>query len=248
MKITAVRGDINRQDVEAVVTAANTKLRSGGGVDGAVHAAAGPRLLQASLALAPCPPGGAVLTEAFDLAPVRWVIHAVGPIYQGPQDAATLTSAYTQALARADEVGATSVAFPSIHRRVRLPTGGGSGSVHAGAVRSGASRAERAAGRLQPEGAGALGAGSGRLTSPGGVPSDDERLRLRWGGLGDGESAPCLRCHPRCGSRPRCNASSMRSCECCQGPTSACCTWRPRRKPSSTRWTSATALFGTKPW
>lgn len=80
----------------------------------AVHAAAGPRLLQASLALAPCPPGGAVLTEAFDLAPVRWVIHAVGPIYRGPQDAATLASAYTQALARADEVGATSVAFPSI--------------------------------------------------------------------------------------------------------------------------------------
>jgi len=94
MKITVVRGDITRQDVEAVVTAANTKLRGGGGVDGAVHAAAGPRLLQASLA--PCPPGGAVLTEAFDLAPVRWVIHAVGPIYQGPQDAATLTSAYTQ--------------------------------------------------------------------------------------------------------------------------------------------------------
>jgi len=114
MKITVARGDITRQDVEAVVTAANTKLRGGGGVDGAVHAAAGPRLLQASLALAPCPPGGAVLTEAFDLAPVRWVIHAVGPIYRGPQDAATLTSAYMQSLARADEVGATSVAFPSI--------------------------------------------------------------------------------------------------------------------------------------
>jgi len=114
MKITLLRGDITRQDVEAVVTAANTKLRGGGGVDGAVHAAAGRRLLQASLALAPCPPGGAVLTKAFDLAPVRWVIHAVGPIYQGPQDAATLTSAYTQSLARADEVGATTVAFPSI--------------------------------------------------------------------------------------------------------------------------------------
>ncbi len=105
MKITVVRGDITRQDVEAVVTAANTRLRGGGGVDGAVHAAAGPRLLQASLALAPCPPGGAVITEAFDLAPVRWVIHAVGPIYQGPQDAATLASAYTQALARARRAG-----------------------------------------------------------------------------------------------------------------------------------------------
>jgi len=79
-----------------------------------VHAAAGRWLLQASLALAPRLPGRAVLTEAFDLASVRWVIHAVGPIYEGPQDAATLISAYTQALARADEVGAASVAFPSI--------------------------------------------------------------------------------------------------------------------------------------
>jgi len=86
----------------------------GGGVDRAVHAAASPWLLQASPALAPCPPGGAVITEAFDLSPVRWVIHAVGRIYRGPQDAATLASAYTQFLARADEVGATSVAFPSI--------------------------------------------------------------------------------------------------------------------------------------
>ena len=87
----------------------------GGGVDRAVHAAASPwLLLQASPALAPCPPGGAVITEAFDLAPVRWVIHAVGRIYRGPQDAATLASAYTHFLARADEVGATSVAFPSI--------------------------------------------------------------------------------------------------------------------------------------
>jgi len=148
------------------VTAANTKLRGGGGVDGAVHAAAGPRLLQASLALAPCPPGGAVLTEAFDLAPVRWVIHAVGPIYQGPQDAATLASAYTQALARADEVGATSVAFPSISTGVYGCPQAQAGRVHVGAVRSGDGRSQRAAGRLQPPRAGALGAGSVRLTSP----------------------------------------------------------------------------------
>ncbi len=64
MKITVVRGDITCQDVEAVVTAANTKSRGDGGVDGAAHAAAGRRLLHASLALAPCPPGGAVITEA----------------------------------------------------------------------------------------------------------------------------------------------------------------------------------------
>lgn len=114
MEITLVRGDITEQQVDAIVTAANVELRGGGGVDGAVHAAAGPRLLEACRALAPCPPGSAVVTPAFDLAPVRWVIHAVGPIYSGPQDAPTLASAYVSALARADEVGARSVAFPSI--------------------------------------------------------------------------------------------------------------------------------------
>jgi len=114
MEITLVRGDITQQRVDAVVTAANTGLRGGGGVDGAIHAAAGPRLLQACRPLAPCLPGSAVVTPAFDLAPVRWVIHAVGPVYAGPEDAVTLASAYVSALARADEVGARSVAFPSI--------------------------------------------------------------------------------------------------------------------------------------
>jgi len=114
MEITLVRGDITEQQVDAIVTAANEQLRGGGGVDGAVHAAAGPRLLEAIRPLAPCPPGQAVVTPAFDLAPVRWVIHAVGPIYSGPQDAPTLASAYLSSLARADEVGARSVAFPSI--------------------------------------------------------------------------------------------------------------------------------------
>jgi O-acetyl-ADP-ribose deacetylase (regulator of RNase III) len=114
MDITLVRGDITEQQVDAIVTAANVGLIGGGGVDGAVHEAAGPQLLVACRALAPCPAGSAVVTPAFDLAPVRWVIHAVGPIYEGPQDAATLASAYTSALARADEVGARSVAFPSI--------------------------------------------------------------------------------------------------------------------------------------
>ena len=114
MEITLVRGDITEQQVDAIVTAANVELRGGGGVDGAVHAAAGPRLLEACHALAPCLAGSAVVTPAFDLAPVRWVIHAVGPIYSGPQDAPTLAAAYVSALARADEVGARSVAFPSI--------------------------------------------------------------------------------------------------------------------------------------
>lgn len=114
MKITVVSGDITLQDVEAIVTAANTPLRGGGGVDAAIHAAAGPELLRACQALAPCPAGSAVITPAFRLAPVKWVIHAVGPRYLGPQDAMTLASAYVAALACADTVGARSVAFPSI--------------------------------------------------------------------------------------------------------------------------------------
>jgi O-acetyl-ADP-ribose deacetylase (regulator of RNase III) len=115
MRIELVQGDITRcRDVDAIVTAANSALRGGGGVDGAVHLAAGPRLVEASRALAPCPAGSAVVTPAFELAPVQWVIHAVGPIYAGPQNADVLASAYVSSLARADEVGARSVAFPSI--------------------------------------------------------------------------------------------------------------------------------------
>jgi O-acetyl-ADP-ribose deacetylase (regulator of RNase III) len=114
MKITVVRGDITGQQVDAIVTAANVPLMGGGGVNGAVHAAAGPELLRACRELAPCPTGSAVVTPAFDLAPVRWVIHAVGPVYSRPADAALLASAYVESLARADEVGARSVAFPSI--------------------------------------------------------------------------------------------------------------------------------------
>lgn len=114
MEITVVRGDITRQDVEAVVTAANAELVGGGGVDAAVHRAAGPELLEACRPLAPCPVGCAVVTPAFGLAPVRWVVHAVGPVHGGPHDADLLASAYTASLARADEVGARSVAFPAI--------------------------------------------------------------------------------------------------------------------------------------
>jgi len=115
VEIQIVCGDITKQDVDGVVTAANEPLRGGGGVDGAVHRAAGPELLRACHVLAPCLTGSAVITPAFDLAPVKWVIHAVGPIYSGrPEDAELLMSAYTSSLARADDVGAKSVAFPSI--------------------------------------------------------------------------------------------------------------------------------------
>ena len=114
MEISVVRGDICRVRADAVVTAANRSLVGGSGVNGAIHAAAGPELLRASSALAPCPAGSAVVTRAFQLRHASWVIHAVGPVYSGPRDEALLACAYTSALARADEVGATSVAFPAI--------------------------------------------------------------------------------------------------------------------------------------
>lgn len=114
MNITVVQGDILDQRVDAIVTAGNRSLRGGSGVNGAVHAAAGPRLVEASRALAPCPPGSAVVTPGFDIPTARWVIHAVGPKYRSTDDASVLASAYQASLARADEVGARSVAFPSI--------------------------------------------------------------------------------------------------------------------------------------
>lgn len=114
MRIQVVQGDITVQQVDAIVTAANEPLIGGGGVDGAVHRAAGPDMLRACRPLAPCPTGSAVITPAFQLAPVKWLIHAVGPRYRGPADAGLLASAYTSSLALADEVGARSIAFPSI--------------------------------------------------------------------------------------------------------------------------------------
>ena len=83
--VEVVRGDITSEDVDAVVTAANESLLGGGGVDGAIHSAAGPRLAQAGAASrAPCNPGDAVATPAFDLdPPIRHVIHTVGPVWEG---------------------------------------------------------------------------------------------------------------------------------------------------------------------
>lgn len=115
MRISVVRGDVTCQQVDVIVTAANEPLVGGGGVDAAVHAAAGPELLKACRALAPCPTGSAVVTPAFGLSPVKWVIHAVGPVYrERPSDVVLLRSAYVTSLALADEVGARSVAFPSL--------------------------------------------------------------------------------------------------------------------------------------
>jgi O-acetyl-ADP-ribose deacetylase len=112
----AVQGDITAERVEAVVNAANRQLRGGGGVDGAIHRAAGAERLQAACrAIGDCPPGHAVVTEGFDL-PARFIIHTVGPVWHGGTEGepATLAACYRNALALADKVGARSVAFPAI--------------------------------------------------------------------------------------------------------------------------------------
>ncbi len=110
-----VRGDITALDVDAIVNAANSALAGGGGVDGAIHRAAGPELLAAGRGLAPCPPGQARVTPGFRLA-AKHVIHTVGPVWHGGRagETALLASAYRESLLAAERVGARSVAFPAI--------------------------------------------------------------------------------------------------------------------------------------
>lgn len=114
--VTAVHGDITRQRVDAIVNAANARMRGGGGVDGAIHRAGGPTVLADCIERYPngLPTGEAGWTTAGDL-PARWVIHAVGPNYAaGQRDRRLLESCYRRALAVADEVGALSLATPLI--------------------------------------------------------------------------------------------------------------------------------------
>ncbi|HLN17535.1 MAG TPA: O-acetyl-ADP-ribose deacetylase [Acidimicrobiales bacterium] len=112
---TAV-GDITVERVDAVVNAANAALAGGGGVDGAIHRAAGAADLRAACAvIGGCPPGEAVVTDGFAL-PARWIIHTVGPVWRGgtEDEDAALASCYRRSLQVADELGARSVAFPAI--------------------------------------------------------------------------------------------------------------------------------------
>lgn len=110
-------GDITIQRVEVIANAANTALRGGSGVDGAIHAAAGPGLLDELRARYPhgTPAGTAVATAGHGL-PARWVVHAVGPIWRGGGygEAELLAGAYRSCLSLADELGASSLAFPAI--------------------------------------------------------------------------------------------------------------------------------------
>lgn len=110
-----VEGDITRQDTEAIVNAANTSLLGGGGVDGAIHRAGGPQILEECRKIGGCPTGEARITSGGRLA-ARWVIHTVGPIYRDGKhgEAELLASAYRNSLRLAGEHGIRTVAFPSI--------------------------------------------------------------------------------------------------------------------------------------
>ncbi|HEX5088486.1 MAG TPA: O-acetyl-ADP-ribose deacetylase [Nocardioides sp.] len=116
MNITVVEGDITRQEVDAVVNAANSAMRGGGGVDGAIHRAGGREVLEDCIRRFPdgLPTGDAGWTTAGRL-PARWVIHVVGPNrHAGQTDRSLLTSCYVRALEVADELGARTVAFPLV--------------------------------------------------------------------------------------------------------------------------------------
>ncbi|MFH5821833.1 O-acetyl-ADP-ribose deacetylase [Georgenia sp. AZ-5] len=153
MRIEAVQGDITREEVDAIVNAANSSLMGGGGVDGAIHRAAGPELLEECMELRRTelpdglPVGRAVPTAGYRL-PARWVIHTVGPnAHRGETDPALLASCFTSSLTVAADIGARTVAFPAVSAGVYGWDADDVARIAVDAVRGFAARQDAASGR-----------------------------------------------------------------------------------------------------
>jgi O-acetyl-ADP-ribose deacetylase (regulator of RNase III) len=146
MKLVAIHGDITSEDADVIVNAANKSLLGGGGVDGAIHDAAGPELIEECRGLGGCETGDAKITRAYRL-PAKWIAHTVGPVWHGGKkdEPNLLRACYLQSMLLADERGAKTIAFPNISTGIYCYPKGMAASLAVGVVQAFAARAKNLA-------------------------------------------------------------------------------------------------------